>query len=98
MVYGLEGLDNDGRSLVILGADPQFRVEYRPNFLGGVSSVHGLTAEGKPFVAIPFYALGDRGKSSQDVWMNQQDKRENPDGWQGILYREYKGRPAGASE
>jgi hypothetical protein len=25
--------------------------------------------------------------------MNQQDKRENPDGWQGTLYREYRGRP-----
>jgi len=93
LVYGLEGLDNEGLSLVNLGADPQFRVEYRPDFLGGVSIVHGLTAEGKPFVAIPFYALGNRGKSSQDVWMNQQDKRENRDGWQGTLYREYRGRP-----
>jgi hypothetical protein len=90
LIYGLEGLDNDGKSLVTLPADPGFTVEQRPDFLGGVSVIHGLTVAKRPFVAIPFYSLANRGKSSQDVWQNQDAKRETATGWQGVLYREYR--------
>jgi DUF1680 family protein len=87
VVYGLEGVDNDGNVNVVLAADPQFETEPQPDFLGGVTIVKGKSAEGKTFTAIPFYVLANRDESSQVVWLIQKSKKENPAGWQGRLYR-----------
>ena len=87
VVYGIEGLDNDGNVDIVLAADPQFETETRRDFLGGVTVVKGKSAEGKTLTAIPFYVLANRGKSSQTVWLAQKRKKENPAGWQGRLYR-----------
>lgn len=91
IVYGLEGLDNEGQALVSLPADPHFDVEYRPDMLGGVAVIRGKTVDGKPFLAIPFYTLANRANSQQEVWLPQAgktDPKEN-EGWDGMLYREY---------
>lgn len=87
VVYGLEGVDNDGNVDIVLAADPKFKTEPLPDFLGGVTVVKGKSAEGKTFTAIPFYVLANRDKSSQIVWLTQKGKKEDPAGWQGRLYR-----------
>jgi len=87
LVYAFEGIDNHGSARVTLGADPGFTVEHRPDFLGGVSVIRGRTADGKPLLAVPFYALANREKSSQEVWAQQAGLRPDPDWWLGRLYR-----------
>jgi DUF1680 family protein len=87
IVYGLEALDNDGNLDISLPIDPRFETEYRPDFLGGVTVIKGKSAKGKPFLAIPFYALANRAKSSQVVWLPQDGKKENLTGWENKLYR-----------
>ena len=87
IVYGFEGLDNEGDPQLTLGDSPPFVVEHRPDWLGGVSVIKGATMEGRPFLAIPFYALANREKSSQEVWARQAHLKLNPSWWQGRLYR-----------
>ena len=89
-MYGLEGLDNDGKPLVTLPKDPQFKVKHVADLLGGITVITGKTAEGKTFTAAPFYALANRGKSNQEVWLPQQGKTEDPKGWEGRLYRQWR--------
>lgn len=87
LVYGFEGLDNEGQPLVELGEDPRFQIEHRPQWLGGVIVIRGVRADGRPFLAIPFYALANRQPSSQEVWAIQRDLRLNDSWWEGRLYR-----------
>ena len=94
LVYGFEGLDNGGTAAVVLGENPQFRVEDRPDFLGGVRVVTGLDATGHPFTAIPFYALANRGKSVQEVWVSQPGVSSGDAWWEGRLYRPASGKSA----
>ena len=88
IVYGLEGLDNGANLRITLPIDPQFEIEQRSEFLGGVTVIKGKSTKGRPFLAIPFYALANRGKSSQVVWLPQKAKKENPAGWKDRLYRQ----------
>ena len=92
LVYAFEGLDNAGDAEVSLPADPGFRVEHRPGFLGGVTVITGARADGRPFTAIPFYALANRENSRQRVWVPQAGKSDAPAGWEGLLYRPW-GQP-----
>lgn len=88
IVYGLEALDNEGRVDVTLPRDPQFQVQYRPDFLGGVAVITGRDTDDGTFTAIPFYALANRDKSKQVVWLRQAARREQDTGWtNGALYR-----------
>jgi len=87
LVYGFEGLDNEGQAKVELGDDPQFQTEHRPQWLGGVTVIRGVRADGRPFLAIPFYTLANREKSSQEVWAIQRNLRLNDSWWEGRLYR-----------
>lgn len=89
LVYGFEGVDN-GNTALELGANPQFSGEYRAEFLGGVAVIKGVTAEGKSFTAVPFYALANRGKSTQEVWVNQRGLKRDDSWWLGRLYRPLK--------
>ena len=92
IVYALEALDNEAKLPITLPADPRFKCAHRPDLLGGVMVVTGVCAEGKPFTAIPFYALANRAKSQQEVWCLQAGKKENASGWEGKLYRRYAGQ------
>jgi DUF1680 family protein len=87
VVYGFEGLDNGGRPAVTLGRDAGLTAEHRPDFLGGVTVIHGQASDGQPILAIPFYALANRGKSAQEVWVEQQGLKSPEDWWLGALYR-----------
>jgi hypothetical protein len=90
IVYGLEGLDNNSKPLVTLPKAPKFTVKFDDKLLDGVMVVSGKTAEGKMFTAIPFYALANREKSNQEVWLPQQGKTKSPQGWEGRLYRQWQ--------
>jgi len=90
VVYGFEGLDNNGTSAIELGADPQFEVEARTDMLNGISVIKGKAADGKPFVAIPFYTMANRDKSTQEVWAVQQGLDLDHSWWKGRLYRMLK--------
>jgi DUF1680 family protein len=87
LVYGFEGLDNSANPRLTLGADPRFTLEHRSDFLRGVTVIRGVTAAGQPLQAIPFYALANRGKSFQEVWVEQDKLSLSDDWWLGSLYR-----------
>jgi len=87
LVYGFEGVDNNGKAAVELGAHPQLRVEASADLLGGVRVVTGHDAEGRGFVAIPFYAMANRAKSVQEVWVTQRGGKASDAWWEGRLYR-----------
>jgi DUF1680 family protein len=87
LVYGFEGLDNDGNAKPELAANPQLRVESKPDLLGGIRVITGDTADGKRFTAIPFYALANRAKSTQEVWATQRGWKPGDAWWEGRLYR-----------
>jgi hypothetical protein len=69
LIYAFEGLDNDGQSDLTLPADPALKAERRPDLLNGVTVLTGLRADGRPFTAVPFYTLANRGNSTQTVWV-----------------------------
>ncbi len=97
LVYGFEGLDNDGTVAITLAKEPKFATEHRADFLGGVTVVIGRANDGKRVTAIPFHALANREPSSQAVWASQEGLTEvtasasgetvPEDGWKGRLYR-----------
>ena len=87
LVYGFEGHDNAGNARVTIARDPAFKVERRPDLLGGIVIIHGIGAGGAPIKAIPFYTLANRGKSTQEVWVEQKDLHPSSDWWLGTLYR-----------
>jgi hypothetical protein len=71
-------LDNAGTAQLVLGSEPCFRREHRPDLLGGVTVIHGVTADEKAFLAIPIYALANREKSTQEVWVVQRGLKASP--------------------
>ncbi len=87
LVYGFEGVDNGGRAAPELAELPRLRVESRADLLGGVRIVTGDDAEGRRFVAIPFYAMANRAESVQEVWTTQRGSRPSEAWWEGQIYR-----------
>lgn len=87
LVYGFEGIDNPRSPSVRLGADPRFEVEHCPDLLGGVSVIRGQAVGGEAILAVPFFALANRGKSTQEVWVEQGQFDGGNDWWLGALYR-----------
>jgi uncharacterized protein len=87
LVYGFEGLDNDGKADVTLGGDPRFTPVHQPELLGGVTVIRGVAANGQPIQAIPFFAMANRGNSTQEVWVEQENLAVTGDWWLGALYR-----------
>ena len=87
LIYGFEGMDNQGKAALELGDHPQFQVENRSNLLGGVRVVTGRDAEGKPIMAVPFFAMANRVKTAQEVWTIQRGLKPSDAWWEGRLYR-----------
>lgn len=73
LVYCLEEWDNAGLDVheVKLGTDPQLDDIYAVELLGGVMKVRGMTADGRGFEAVPYYAWNNRGPSHMEVWINR---------------------------
>jgi uncharacterized protein len=87
LVYGFEGVDNDGTADIALGADPRLIAVHQPDLLGGVTVIRGVAASGEPIQAIPFFAMANRGNSTQEVWVKQENLAVTGDWWLGSLYR-----------
>ncbi len=87
LIYGFEAMDNQGKATVELGASPRLQVEERAELLGGVRVVTGQDAEGKPVMAVPFYAMANREKTAQEVWVRQRGMKPGDAWWEGHLYR-----------
>ncbi len=87
LVYAFEALDNGGNLDFTLGSDPPLSWEHRPDLLGGTTVIQTQAADGRPLLAIPFYALANRAPSTQQVWIAQPDTARRADWWQGKLYR-----------
>ena len=90
LVYGFEGLDNGALANLELPAEPVFSVEHRPALLGGITVIKVIGADGTSLTALPFYALANRAKSSQEVWVKQRDFKSDSAWWAGELYRAYR--------
>jgi DUF1680 family protein len=87
LVYGFEGLDNEGIVVPALPADPRFAVEMQPDLLGGVRIIRGVDDQGRRLTGIPFFALANRAKSTQEVWADQRALKSDSSWWLGRLYR-----------
>jgi len=74
LVYCLEDKDNPGLDVHRLrfNREPDFMVSYNPDLLEGLATVSGRTAEGKRFIAIPYYAWCNRGRANMEVWIKQE--------------------------
>jgi hypothetical protein len=55
--------------------------------LGGVTVIRGVAANGEPIQAIPFFAMANRGDSTQEVWVEQENLAVTGEWWLGALYR-----------
>jgi DUF1680 family protein len=87
LIYGFEGIDNGGRAAPELAEHRLFEVQNRPDLLGGIRVVTGKDVDGKAIMAVPFYALANREKSTQEVWVNQRGYKPGDAWWEGRLYR-----------
>ncbi|MCE5226447.1 MAG: glycoside hydrolase family 127 protein, partial [Porphyromonadaceae bacterium] len=87
IVYAIEGIDNGGEVYVTLPDSPKFEIRYNPDLLNGIMTINGKTAYNKPFVAIPYYALANRGKSNTNVWLKKDSHLADSKKWEGELYR-----------
>ncbi|MCL2346926.1 MAG: glycoside hydrolase family 127 protein, partial [Planctomycetaceae bacterium] len=96
LVYCFEKCDNpdvDFKRLT-LAKDQDFKVEWKPDLLGGVNIIKCKDVDGKELVAIPYYAWAHRELTGMDVWVKQdglprKPKTDDP-AWEGKLYRELK--------
>jgi uncharacterized protein len=92
IVYCFEGVDNGGNVKdIMLPREPQFTVEYRKNLLGGMALIKTVSQDGRPLVAVPYYAWDHRQPGPMAVWVYQYGKSPQPalddPSWQGKLYR-----------
>ena len=87
----MEGVDNHGEVDLLLAEDPAFTVEKRPELLGGIDVIHGKTADGEDFTAVPLYVWDNRIAGKMNVWLRQKDKDTlwHAEGWKNRLYRPY---------
>ena len=72
LVYALEAIDNGDHALdlVIPRAAP-LRSRFRADLLNGVEVINGEGEGSRPFVAIPYYAWGNRGQGEMAVWIKE---------------------------
>lgn len=71
ILYCLEDKDNAGLDVhkLRIAKDPALSSEFQPDLLGGLVIIHGLTASGQTFTAIPYYSWSNRGPSQMEVWI-----------------------------
>ncbi|MEG2605520.1 MAG: glycoside hydrolase family 127 protein [Clostridia bacterium] len=93
MIYCVEGVDNHGQADLTLAEEPLFRAVHQPELLGGVTVIHGVTAQKDDFTAVPLYAWDNRMAGKMNVWLTQAGKPDtwSVTGWQDRLYRPYAG-------
>jgi hypothetical protein len=87
IIYAIEGIDNEQSVDITLQDRDKFKFQYHPNLLSGIVTISGRTVNNKPIVAIPYYALANRGKSDTSVWLKKKSENKNSKKWDGELYR-----------
>jgi DUF1680 family protein len=88
IVYGFEGIDNAGDvERITLAKEPKFETSFQKDLLGGVVVIKGKKTDSSDCVAIPFYALANRGKSKQVVWVYKDGFTRKATGWDKALYQ-----------
>ncbi len=89
LVYCAEGVDNGGKVFnLLIPEDAGFDYAFRQDILGGVGVISGKVlalGQGKDrvtigkqehnFIAIPFYAFGNRGPGEMAVWLAREESR-----------------------
>ena len=66
LIYCIESTDQNVDS--VLAPDAPLTTEWRPDLLDGVTVIRGKFADGKPMLAIPYYARANRG-GRYAVWI-----------------------------
>ena len=66
LIYCIESMDQNVDS--VLSPDAPLATEWRRDLFGGVMVIRGKFADGKPMLAIPYYARADRG-GRYAVWI-----------------------------
>jgi DUF1680 family protein len=66
LIYCIESVDQNVDS--VLSPDAPLTTQWRPDLLGGVMVIRGKFADGKPMLAIPYYARANRG-GRYAVWI-----------------------------
>jgi uncharacterized protein len=70
LVYALEAVDNAGSvSDLALSREVALKSDFRADLLGGVAVITG--AASRPFMAVPYYAWGNRGQGEMAVWIKR---------------------------
>ncbi|MFW9783686.1 MAG: glycoside hydrolase family 127 protein [Candidatus Heimdallarchaeota archaeon] len=92
LVYCLEGIDNDVNSIfnLILNDNTELKTEFQKDLLNGVTIItgnmhilqndedsHNLSKETIKFMAIPYYAWSNRGRSQMSVWIPREIRRDH---------------------
>ncbi|MCX7009693.1 MAG: glycoside hydrolase family 127 protein, partial [Kiritimatiellaeota bacterium] len=70
IIYSIESIDQNVEG--VLKPDAALAAQWEPNLLGGVVTLRGQFADGKPLLAIPNYARNNRGGHSI-VWIKDAD-------------------------
>ena len=68
IVYNIESVDQNVENT--LGLRSELKTEWRSDLLGGVMTIKGIFADGKPLLAVPNYARNNRGGRSI-VWIKE---------------------------
>ena len=92
LLYCLEEADNPDGTDVILGTD-KLRTEEK-DICGKAVCITGKCADGKEFIAVPYYLWNNRGKGTMNVWVKQEGK--DPDhGPAGVIAGDYAAHMTG---
>lgn len=74
IIYCLEKTDNDNLEGLTLDRNTPLELDYQANTLNGVNIIKGTaldnTSQKIPFLAIPYYAAGNRQQGGYKVWLN----------------------------
>ena len=69
LIYCIESADQNVDQ--VLPPDARLTTEWRPDLLGGAMTIRGTFADGKPLLAVPYYARANRGGRFV-VWIRDQ--------------------------
>lgn len=89
LVFCAEGVDNGGSVFNLFVPDSaELQFAYRPDLLGGIGTVNGrvfalrrgkdgvsIRKQPHGFVAIPYYAFGNRGATHMAVWLAREESK-----------------------
>lgn len=77
IIYCLESTDNTRLDSLTIDTKTRLQLTHQPDMLNGVNTISGTAIDSHsrqvPFTAIPYYAVGNRGKEGYKVWIPKRD-------------------------